>query len=66
MENPADTAAIAAAMRDPANDATHQDVHAVPSAESSQAQETIPYAVADPPDMPEPADPANPHGGIQP
>ena len=66
MENPADTAAIAAAMRDPANTATHQDVHAVPSAEPSQNQESVPFGVPDPPRWPEPADPANPGGGIRP
>jgi hypothetical protein len=66
METPEDIAAIAAALHDPGNDATHQDVHLMPAAEGSQAQESIPYGVADPTDMPEPADPANPGGGIKP
>ena len=66
MERPEDTAAIAAAMRDPANDATRPGVHAVLSAEPSQNQESVPYAVPDAPRWPEPADPASPGGGIQP
>lgn len=68
MENAGDTAsataAMHAAMSTPAT--TSQDPHAVPSAEGSQAQETVPYGVADPERWPEPADPANPGGGIKP
>lgn len=66
MEDPADMTAIAAALHDPANDTSNQDVHLIPQAEASQNQESVPYGVADIPRWPEPADPANPGGGIQP
>ena len=58
------TAALHAAMNTPAT--TSQDVHAVPAAEGSQAQVSVPYGVADAGRWPEPADPANPGGGIKP